>query len=357
MDLGTIKSRIESNHYVSAAEFADDAVRIARASCDFNGPEHFVTLEARKITKILQVLLRERADELRSVGAIEVSEQRKSHDVLAGALEAVGSHARAAAFRYPVPRTLEGYYDAIVAPTDLYSIAARVAAYKIRNKVELMKEVDRMRRNAEKFWGAENPIALDGRWVMDSIDAEVERRLNPSAAVPEPIPEPVVQAPIAAAPISSPAHTEASRPRRAAAVRAEDSIRLQTDVIAAETQSKKRHVEDDSAERSAKQPRIEGSAEANESNSESSGADDQFDSDDDEDDGDFEPEEDEEEGFVGLRPEDYYYISHEVGKLAREFCHGRVVSVLEGGYGETNIGACVIQHLLGVRDGVNWVGM
>ena len=29
-----------------------------------------------------------------------------------------------------------------------------------------------------------------------------------------------------------------------------------------------------------------------------------------------------------------------------------VVSVLEGGYGETNIGACVIQHLLGIRDGV-----
>ena len=59
--------------------------------------------------------------------------------------------------------------------------------------------------------------------------------------------------------------------------------------------------------------------------------------------------------FIGLSAQNYYDISFELGQLARQFCHGRIVSVLEGGYGEEHFAECVQMHLLGMQFGAKAV--
>lgn len=42
---------------------------------------------------------------------------------------------------------------------------------------------------------------------------------------------------------------------------------------------------------------------------------------------------------------DYAWITSELVKVANETCHGRIISLLEGGYNLTHLGACVRAHL------------
>ncbi|MES1916322.1 MAG: hypothetical protein MHM6MM_008151 [Cercozoa sp. M6MM] len=47
----------------------------------------------------------------------------------------------------------------------------------------------------------------------------------------------------------------------------------------------------------------------------------------------------------GLRPADFFVMTRLLVQEADNLCHGRLLSVLEGGYGDRNIGACVAAHV------------
>ena len=49
-------------------------------------------------------------------------------------------------------------------------------------------------------------------------------------------------------------------------------------------------------------------------------------------------------GDVGLTPRDYFEATVRVRKFAEQFCGGRLVSVLEGGYGDA-LGEAAVQHV------------
>lgn len=46
-----------------------------------------------------------------------------------------------------------------------------------------------------------------------------------------------------------------------------------------------------------------------------------------------------------LEEDDYSWISQNIKKIADEYCHGRIISVLEGGYALDILGKCVVEHL------------
>lgn len=46
-----------------------------------------------------------------------------------------------------------------------------------------------------------------------------------------------------------------------------------------------------------------------------------------------------------FQEEDYGWITHEIKLLAKELCHGRIVSVLEGGYDLSGLGRCAAAHI------------
>jgi acetoin utilization deacetylase AcuC-like enzyme len=46
-----------------------------------------------------------------------------------------------------------------------------------------------------------------------------------------------------------------------------------------------------------------------------------------------------------LCEEDYAWITKEIVKIADEVCHGRIISVLEGGYALDTLGGCVLAHV------------
>jgi acetoin utilization deacetylase AcuC-like enzyme len=48
---------------------------------------------------------------------------------------------------------------------------------------------------------------------------------------------------------------------------------------------------------------------------------------------------------LSLHEEDYTWITQKVKKIADEVCEGRIVSVLEGGYALSVLGACVVAHM------------
>ncbi|GAB5357419.1 hypothetical protein AAMO2058_000373100 [Amorphochlora amoebiformis] len=50
----------------------------------------------------------------------------------------------------------------------------------------------------------------------------------------------------------------------------------------------------------------------------------------------------------GLSPHDFLTLSYKIGMLAHRICGGRVVSLLEGGYGEKGLAECSIAHLEGL---------
>ncbi|WP_253664913.1 hypothetical protein [Legionella micdadei] len=44
---------------------------------------------------------------------------------------------------------------------------------------------------------------------------------------------------------------------------------------------------------------------------------------------------------------DYLWITEKIKAIADEFCGGRIVSVLEGGYSLEGLGSCAVAHLTG----------
>jgi acetoin utilization deacetylase AcuC-like enzyme len=50
-------------------------------------------------------------------------------------------------------------------------------------------------------------------------------------------------------------------------------------------------------------------------------------------------------GGLGLSEADFAYATHEIMRIADEFAHGRVVSVLEGGYNLDALSRCVVAHV------------
>ena len=53
---------------------------------------------------------------------------------------------------------------------------------------------------------------------------------------------------------------------------------------------------------------------------------------------------------IRLEAADYRWITHELRDIAEGSARGRIVSVLEGGYGLTNIGPAVAEHLMALGD-------
>jgi acetoin utilization deacetylase AcuC-like enzyme len=48
---------------------------------------------------------------------------------------------------------------------------------------------------------------------------------------------------------------------------------------------------------------------------------------------------------LALIDEDYHWVTREIKKIADQVCHGRMVSMLEGGYALTVLGRCVVEHV------------
>lgn len=51
-----------------------------------------------------------------------------------------------------------------------------------------------------------------------------------------------------------------------------------------------------------------------------------------------------------LTEEDYYWVTHELVKIAKIACKGRIVSTLEGGYSLSILGQCVLAHIKALLD-------
>lgn len=49
-----------------------------------------------------------------------------------------------------------------------------------------------------------------------------------------------------------------------------------------------------------------------------------------------------------LTEADYLWITKKIKKIADECCHGRIVSVLEGGYSLHGLKSCVLAHIQGL---------
>jgi len=49
-----------------------------------------------------------------------------------------------------------------------------------------------------------------------------------------------------------------------------------------------------------------------------------------------------------LVEDDYFWISQQLRAVADECCHGRIVSMLEGGYDLSALGRSVVSHLKGM---------
>jgi acetoin utilization deacetylase AcuC-like enzyme len=50
-------------------------------------------------------------------------------------------------------------------------------------------------------------------------------------------------------------------------------------------------------------------------------------------------------GSLGLETEDFEPLTHQVAQVADQYCHGRIVSVLEGGYNVKKLAECVECHM------------
>ncbi|KTC89226.1 Histone deacetylase-like amidohydrolase [Legionella drozanskii LLAP-1] len=50
-----------------------------------------------------------------------------------------------------------------------------------------------------------------------------------------------------------------------------------------------------------------------------------------------------------LTENDYLWITENIKKIADQYCHGRIVSVLEGGYSLQGLKSCVIAHIQGLN--------
>lgn len=54
-------------------------------------------------------------------------------------------------------------------------------------------------------------------------------------------------------------------------------------------------------------------------------------------------------GQLRLREDDYHWISKKLREVADEVCHGRMVSMLEGGYNHSALGRSVVAHIKGLH--------
>lgn len=54
-------------------------------------------------------------------------------------------------------------------------------------------------------------------------------------------------------------------------------------------------------------------------------------------------------GHIRLREDDYRWISHELRNVADHVCHGRIVSMLEGGYDLSALSRSVVAHIKGLH--------
>lgn len=54
-------------------------------------------------------------------------------------------------------------------------------------------------------------------------------------------------------------------------------------------------------------------------------------------------------GQLRLREDDYHWISKQLRNVADEVCHGRIVSMLEGGYNHSALGRSVVAHIKGLH--------
>lgn len=54
---------------------------------------------------------------------------------------------------------------------------------------------------------------------------------------------------------------------------------------------------------------------------------------------------------LNLQAEDYFWLSHELAKIAGQYSQGRIISMLEGGYSLTALRECSVAHLRGLMAG------
>ena len=54
-------------------------------------------------------------------------------------------------------------------------------------------------------------------------------------------------------------------------------------------------------------------------------------------------------GQLRLREDDYHWVSKQLRTVADEVCHGRIVSMLEGGYNQSALGRSVVAHIKGLH--------
>lgn len=54
-------------------------------------------------------------------------------------------------------------------------------------------------------------------------------------------------------------------------------------------------------------------------------------------------------GQLRLREDDYHWVSKQLRNVADEVCHGRIVSMLEGGYNHSALGRSVVAHIKGLH--------
>ena len=54
-------------------------------------------------------------------------------------------------------------------------------------------------------------------------------------------------------------------------------------------------------------------------------------------------------GQLRLREDDYHWVSQQLRKVADKVCHGRIVSMLEGGYNLSALGRSVVAHIKGLH--------
>lgn len=181
MNLQLIRENIRNKRYRNREDFMNDFNLIVKNSELYNGINHFITLNAKKMTEACFYKIAEKEDVIikleKTINPLLDGDQTAfSYIIKTIVSQKLKTIPDIWSFVKPVNKKIvKNYYDIITNPMDLETLENNVQNHKYQSIAQFLDDVELIYTNCCKFNGLDNPLTKKAAEIVEVARAEIEQ--------------------------------------------------------------------------------------------------------------------------------------------------------------------------------------
>ncbi|XP_075681101.1 TATA-box binding protein associated factor 1 [Dermatophagoides pteronyssinus] len=181
MDLQSIRQNIRNKRYKNREEFLNDINLIVKNSEIYNGPNHVLSVIARRLMELCVLKIQQKEDELIKLEKVinplldedQIAFSYILRTIVAQKLKTIPD---TWSFHKPVnKKTVKNYYDIIKNPMDLDTLEQNAANHLYRTREKFLEHVNLIYENSVKFNGPDSEFTRKAGQIVDVANNELKQ--------------------------------------------------------------------------------------------------------------------------------------------------------------------------------------